>query len=92
MYPRRDSSETENIELETLKDKPWLEWGRPQRGFLDLGCVGQDMCASAYTLSYSDLMSDRGMVCSYTYWSPRYVVDGIQPRPFRPIDCLVVGL
>lgn len=41
MYPKRDLSGDTNISPETLKDKPWLEWGRPQGGFLDLGCVGR---------------------------------------------------
>jgi tRNASer (uridine44-2'-O)-methyltransferase len=39
MYPKRDLTQNTEIAPETIKDKPWLEWGRPQGGFLDLGCV-----------------------------------------------------
>jgi tRNASer (uridine44-2'-O)-methyltransferase len=40
MYPKRDLTQDTEIEPEAIKDEPWLEWGRPQGGFLDLGCVG----------------------------------------------------
>jgi hypothetical protein len=39
MYPARDVNNVPDVTPEALKDKPWLQWGRPDNGFLDLGCV-----------------------------------------------------
>ncbi|KAI5449092.1 tRNA(Ser) Um(44) 2'-O-methyltransferase [Naganishia albida] len=38
MYPKRDIPKDMDYTPEIVKDKPWLAWGRPQGGFLDLGC------------------------------------------------------
>ncbi|KAJ9094412.1 hypothetical protein QFC21_005951 [Naganishia friedmannii] len=38
MYPARDLADVPDTTAEALKDRPWLQWGRPDNGFLDLGC------------------------------------------------------
>lgn len=39
MYPARDLINVPDVTQDEVKDKPWLTWGRPSNGFLDLGCV-----------------------------------------------------
>lgn len=76
MYPRRDVADTKDIEPASIKDQPWLEWGRPEGGFLDLGCV----CDAKYTgvhpayLKATSSQSDREMVYWSTFLSQRYAI------------------
>lgn len=55
MYPRRDLART-GVEAATFKDEPWLEWGRPEGGFLDLGCVGETKYTRERRPNFGDLI------------------------------------
>lgn len=61
MYPRR-RSETADKESE----RPWDSWGRPEGGFMDIGCVSDIPRVGPHAVSLTVRVFHRAMACSFT--------------------------
>lgn len=62
MYPKRDIPKDMDYTPEIVKDKPWLAWGRPQGGFLDLGCVSRRTIPQAALAADSFVAQGNGLL------------------------------